>query len=363
MPRHQRVGLLMVLSLLMALTLVACTSGAPSGPAAGTTQNGATTTTPSQAQATAETTDNVQKIGLVLSGPVGVNPFLKAIKDGFERAGKELNLQATVIESRDIPAIEGNLRRLIQESYDLIVCNSFECVDALQKVAPANPDQPFLIVDAIVDAPNVSSAVFREHESAFLVGAEAAMITKAEKVGFVGAMDIPLLHRWSEGYQQGVNYIDDTIGVLIAWTGSFEDVAKAKELAVIQANQGVDFIFPAAAAGMFGVFEAAQEKGFKVVAVDADYREQYPDVVIDSQIKNTDGVTYESVKAFANGQLEPGVKSFGLKENGVALASLSQPNAISDQALGSEVIGRLKEIQDKIISGEIEVNDPLAQQD
>jgi basic membrane protein A len=354
--RRMILGLLL---LLLPLILVACGGGGSTGsaasPAAGTSAAGSAASSARGSGATGK------KVGLVLSGPVGVNPFLKAIKDGIEKAGQELGLQTTVIESRDIPAIEGNLKRLVQERYDLIVCNSFECVDALQKVAPQNPNQRFLIVDATVDAPNVSSAVFREHESAFLAGAEAAMVTKAKKVGFVGAMDIPLLHRWSEGYQQGVNQIDPSIPVQIAWMGSFEDVAKAKELATIQANQGADIIFPAAAAGIFGAFEAAKSKGFKTIAVDVDYREQYPDVVIDSQLKNTDVVTYESVKAFANGALEPGTKSYGLKENGVALASLSKPNAISDQALGPDVIKRLKELQDKIISGEIQVKDPLAQ--
>lgn len=359
MQKHRHAALLIVLALILA----AC-GDTSTNKGTATTGTGASGAGSPAAQSTgaAGNAGKVDKIGLVLSGPVGVNPFLKAIKDGFEKAGNEMGAKTTVVESRDVPAIEGNLRRLVQEGNKLVACNSFECVDHLKKVAGEIPNQRFLIVDAVVDAPNVSSAVFREHESAFLAGAEAAMVSKSKKVGFVGAMDIPLLHRWSDGYKEGVASIDPNVNVQIAWSGSFEDVAKAKELATIQANQGADIIFPPAAAGIFGVFEAAKSKGFKAIGVDVDYREQFPEIVIDSQLKNTDVVTYESVQAFANGKLQPGTKSYGLKENGVALASISKPNQISDKALGPDVIKRLKEIQEKIISGEIKIKDPLAQQ-
>lgn len=240
--------------------LAACGSGSAD---TATTGSAASQTTGASAQAAA--TGSGKKVGLVLNGPIGVNPFLKAIKDGVEKAGTEFGFTPTVIESRDIPAIEANLNRLIKQGNDLVICNSFECVDILAKVAPANPNQRFLIIDATVDAPNVSSAVFREHESAFLVGAEVAQLSKAKNVGFVGAVDIPLLHRWSDGYQAGVNYIDQTVKVQTAWSGSFSDPAKVKELATIQANQGADIIFPAAAAGIFGAFEAAKAKGFSTL--------------------------------------------------------------------------------------------------
>ncbi len=360
MKGHRHTAGLVLPSLLLLLVLVGCGASNTGSPGAGATP-GASNGQTALAGAGATAAVSGKKVGLVLSGPVGVNNFLKAIKDGVEQAGKEAGVKTTVIESRDIPAIEGNLRRLVQEHYDLVACNSFECVDALKKVAPANPSQKFLIIDATVDAPNVSSAVFREHESAFLVGSEVAMVSKAKKVGFVGAQEIPLLHRWSDGYKQGIDYVDKSVDVQVAWTGSFTDIAKAKELAVIEADKGADIIFPAAG-GIVGVFEAAKTKGFKVVGVDTDYREQFPDVCIDSQLKRTDVVMHDSVKAFLNGSLQPGVKSYGLKENGVGLASLSKPNAISDKALGSDVIKRLKEIQDKIISGEIKVKDPLEQQ-
>lgn len=342
-------------------TTTGATAGAASGAtaAAGAGSSGATA---AAGTSEAAATGAGKRVGLVLSGPVGVNPFLKSIKDGVERGGKELGLKTSVIESRDVPSIEGNLKRMIQAGNDLVVCNSFECVDALKKVAPANPKQRFLIVDATVDGPNVSSAVFREHESAFLAGVEAALVTKTKKVGFVGPLDIPFLRRWSEGYKQGVAYIDKSIPVDVAWTGSFEDVAKAKELTSVQADKGDDVIFPAAAAGIFGAFEAAKAKQIKTIGVDVDYRQQFPDVCIDSQLKRTDVVTFNSIKDFTSGALQPGVKSYGLKENGVDLASLAAPNAISDKALGPDVINRLKQVRDKIVSGEIKVQDPLEQQ-
>lgn len=352
MQRHRRLATLLILTLLLTPVLAA--------------HGGASAATNHHALRS-----KVKAIGLVLSGPIGVNPFLQGIKDGVEQAGKALGVKPTVIESSSIPAIEDNLKRLVQQGNDLIVCNSFESVDALTAVAAQYPRQRFLIIDATVTVPNVSSAVFKEYQSAFLAGAEAALVSKTKKVGFVGAEDIPLLHRWSSGYEQGISYVNATakakyaswipVRAQIAWMGSFTDVAKAKELAAIQGAHGADIIFAPAGAGEFGVFEAAKSGGFKVIAVDSDYRAQYPRVVIDSQLKNTAVATAKSIVAFSNGDLPAGAKSYGLKEEGVDLASIYKPDANSNRALGPVVIARLKELRAEIISDKIKVRDPLAQ--
>ena len=50
--------------------------------------------------------------------------------------------------------------------------------DALGQVAGDYPDTDFVIIDMVVDQPNVRSVVFNENEGSYLVGMLAAMASK-----------------------------------------------------------------------------------------------------------------------------------------------------------------------------------------
>ena len=104
----------------------------------------------------------------------------------------------------DDNAFEPMLRALALRDYDLIIGIGFAQKEAIQKVAAQFPKRHFAIVDAQVQAPNVRSLMFQEHEGAYVVGAIAALTSKTGKIGFVGGMDIPLIRRFEMGYTAGV---------------------------------------------------------------------------------------------------------------------------------------------------------------
>lgn len=104
-------------------------------------------------------------------------------------------------------------------------------------MAAENPDRNFAIIDTVVDLPNVRSVTFREQEAAYLMGAAAGLATKTNKVGMVVAMDIPLLKKWTGGFQEGLKATNPNAEFLVNYVGSFSDPAKAKELALLQASK------------------------------------------------------------------------------------------------------------------------------
>ncbi len=60
------------------------------------------------------------------------------------------------------------------------------------------------LVDEESEVANVASIMFKEQEGAFLAGAAAALMTKSDKIGFVGGMDIPVITRFHAGFVAGV---------------------------------------------------------------------------------------------------------------------------------------------------------------
>jgi basic membrane protein A len=299
----------------------------------------------------------------VSTGPIGVNPFLQLIADGLTSGGEEFGVETRVVESSDITVLEDNLRAEIEAGTDLIVVNSFDSIDAVTRLGQEYPDQQWAIVDAAVpDNPNVRGILFKEYEGTFLIGVIFGRLTETNTVGFVGAMDIPLIRRWYVGYEEGVRYVNPDATVLQGWGNSFNDPATSKELALAQLEEGADYIAATAAAGNTGVFEAAQEEGFFTSGVDTDQRVLDPEHIVESMVKRTDVGVYEAVRDLANGEFTGGIVEYGLAENGVGPAFLILDEPELESTLPEELQEEVREIAELIISGEIVVTDYLAQE-
>ncbi|TFE29984.1 BMP family lipoprotein [Cohnella luojiensis] len=322
-------------------------SSAPAG-----TESASASASPSESAA------KPKKIALVTPEPIGVNPFFQLMDEGFKKAGEEFGVEVKTIESTDPASIEQNLRTAAAGDYDLIITSTFQVEDALKKIAPEFPDKSFAVIDTVIDLPNVRSVAFREHEASYLLGAAAALISKSGTVGNVVALDIPLLSKYTSGFDQGAKSVNPDIKVLVNYVGGFTDPAKAKELAILQNSQGADFIAGMSAVGDLGVFEAAGEKGFFASGQDTDNTDGKQ--VILSQLKGTDAVAYETVKDFVSGNFSFGVRDYGLKEGGVGLTFVNKESKSPlNDAIGQENIDKLKKINDDIVAGTIVVKNPL----
>jgi basic membrane protein A and related proteins len=304
--------------------------------------------------------EDKKKIALVLPEKIGVNPFFQQMDEGAKKAAEEFGVELKTIESTDHSAIEENLRVAVAEGYDLIITSSFESEDALKKIATENPEGQFAIIDTVVDLPNVQSVNFREHEAAFLLGAAAGLSTKTDKVGMVVAMDIPLMKKWTVAFEQGLKETNPDAEFLVNYVGSFTDPAKAKELALLQASKGADFVAGASAVGDLGVFEAAKEQGFFTSGQDVDRTEIDPEHVVLSQLKGTDAAAYETIKSFANSNFKSGIVEYGLKEKGVGLTYVTDESKTPlNSFVGQEVIDQVKALHEEIVSGKREIKNPL----
>ncbi len=211
---------------------------------------------------------------------------------------------------------EQAIRRFAQKGADPIVTVGFAQGTALEKVAKEFPETHFVIIDFVVNLPNVESIVFKEHEGSFLVGALAAMASKTGKVGFVGGMDIPLIRRFQCGYEQGVKYEKKDATVFGNMTGTtpsaWNDPTKGGELAKSQFEQGADVVFAAAGATSLGVYQAAKDSGKLAIGVDSNQNYLHPGTMLTSMTKRVDVAVHGAVTGWKGG-----VSELGLKEAGV----------------------------------------------
>jgi basic membrane protein A len=298
------------------------------------------------------------RVGLVLDkGGRDDKSFNAAAYKGVMQIKQELKAFVKYVEATDDNAFEPHLRAFAQKGFDLILAIGVSQLDAVKKVARKFPDSHFVIVDGEIDAPNVQSLLFEEHQGAYLVGAIAALMSKTGKVGFIGGMDIPLIRRFELGYSSGAKGINPKIKVFSNFVGvtgdAWNNPTKEKELAVSQYESGVDIIFSAAGASGAGLFDAAEEKKKFAIGVDSNQNWVKPGYVLTSMVKRVDEAVVATCKEAADGKFTSGTRKYGFESKGIDYAV----DSYNDQLLPANIREKAEAIKVDIISGKIKVPD------
>lgn len=318
------------------------------------------------------------RVGLVTdTGGIDDKSFNQGTWEGIVRFAEDNNLCQTgdnaaikYLQSAQDADYIPNLSTFADEAMDLIVAPGFLFVSSMTEIAASYPEQKMLIIDDLVDAPNVASAVFAANEGSFLVGVSAGLTAKAAGesiVGFIGGMEFPLIEAFEAGFTAGVYAAYPEATVLSEYTGSFVDAAVGQTLAAKQYDAGAYIIFHAAGAsgnGMINEAKARAEAGETVWAIGVD-KDQYDDgiitngssVMLTSMMKRVDVAAYTAAQMVMDGTFVGGTENaltFNLANGGVGLPE-ENPN------LSAEVIAEVAVYAEKVVSGEIVVPTTMAE--
>lgn len=305
------------------------------------------------------------KVGLAYDvGGRGDGSFNDAAAAGLDKAKTDYGVQgkeATATSGEPESAREERLSQLIDAGYTNIVAVGFAYAKAVGKVAKANPDVKFSIIDdASADSKgnNVEQITFAENEGSFLVGAAAALKTKTNTVGFIGGVETPLIKKFEAGFIAGVKAANPKVQVKVQYLtqvpdfSGFNSVDKGKAAAEGMYQGGADIIYHAAGGSGGGVFQAAKAAGKLAIGVDSDQAnlKQYAavkDVIMTSMIKKVDVAVFDYITSIKDGKFQAGNKVFDLKAGGIDYSTTG--GKIDD------IKAKLDDYKAKIIAGEIKV--------
>lgn len=287
------------------------------------------------------------------------NAFNQAAHKGAEEFSKGTGTRYQDFEPNDESQYELALRKFASKGCDLIVVMGTPFAPALKKAAPDFPDTKFVIIDSVVDGPNVQSVIFKEHQGAFLVGMVAALKSRTGKIGFVGGMDVPLIRKFALGYAEGARYVNGKIVIFEDMTGTTSDAwgdpDKAGELARAQFARGADVVFAAAGGSSMGVLQAAADMKKFAIGVDSNQDCIHPGSVLTSMVKRVDLAVLQTMRDARNGDWKPGVKVLGLAEGGVDYAL----DKYNETLISPEMRARVDQARADIVSGRLKVTDYL----
>jgi basic membrane protein A len=294
------------------------------------------------------------KAGVVTDiGGLNDRSFNFLANKGLEDAESKLGTQGRVLISKSNGDYVPNLSTLAQQQYELVVGVGFLMADATNTVAGKFPSVNFAIVDfpasGLKDKPkNVQGLLFKEQEAGYLAGYLAALWAKdngAKVISTVGGQKIPPVDHYIAGYQAGAKAAFPGIQTLNDYSQDFVDQAKCKEIALNQIAQGSKVVFQVAGQCGLGALDAAKEKGAQGIGVDAD-QAYLGDHILTSALKKVDVAVFDAIKRSTDGKFAGGTDVIAtVKNGGVGLGKIGPA--------GEKYAGQVKEVQDKIASGEI----------
>ena len=373
----KRRGALVTLLLAFALIAAACGSSDDTTTTTAAAAQETTTTAGETTETTeAETTTTAEAmigegitIGMAYDiGGRGDQSFNDSAAAGLDKAVADYGIDSQELEpTAGGENREENLRLLAEAGYPLNFAIGFAFADGVIATAPDFPDVGFGIIDSVVDMPNVASMVFAEHEGSALVGAAAALKSETGKIGFIGGVNVGLIHKFEAGYRFGAETINPDIEILVQYLteppdfAGFNDPAAGNVAANAMYEQGADVVYHAAGGSGAGLFTAAKETseatGTKVWAIGTDsdqYNTAGEDVqeyILTSMIKRVDVAIYTTITNFLNDGNQSGVLVFDLAADGVGYSTTG--------GFVDDIVPQLDDIRAGIINGTLVVPEVL----
>ena len=253
---------------------------------------------------------------------------------------------------------EADFRSYAMDGYRLIFGHGYEYQDAAIAVAQDYPDIIFITSAGASGAvrENVAPIVFRLEQATYLLGMIAGMMTETGKIGMVGGQELPSGNSVFMAFEGGVKSINPDAVLQRDYVGDWENIAKGREIANTQIDEGVDFIFHNANEAGLGVFEAvvlAQDAGKTVYSFGAN-RDQSaisPQAVLANAVI-TPRAYLQLATAVKAGTFESKLHIFTMTTDG-AIALTYNPE-LKDQ-VPQEVQQKIEEARQQILAGTLEV--------
>ncbi len=356
--------LALALSLTLAFSLTACGGGGTSS-SGSAPESGSSTSSESEG----EKSFAGVKILHLISNTRGDGGNHDAAAAAVEKMRDEYGAEIKIVEmgnsAADVPKYLPTTLDACEEGWDYIVCGTAQMVEPVMEASNEFPDQKFIVYDAEIvresedQYPNVYSCLFKQNEASFLAGAMAAQMSDTGKIGFIGGMEIPAINDFLVGYIDGARYINPDIEVYSAFVGSWNDVAKCKEIANTQYQQGASLVFPAAGQAYPGAFEAGLAAQKMYLGCDVDrsisYKETNPEICeyMPTSVLKFVGNSIEGafLRIMEGENIFGKHETVGIAENCVGLAE----NEYYEKLVPEEVRTKLDEIKADIVSGKIVV--------
>lgn len=286
------------------------------------------------------------KVALCVTGPINDGGWCQVAYESLQRAEELYGIEITYTENLEAPDMEAALTDYASQGYDLICSLGFQFGDPAVTVSKKYPDKKFIVFEGAVEGENLQSCMLANEQSRYCLGYLAALITETGTVGIVGATESASIIKSVEAFKLGAKDANPNVKVLSAYTGSFSDVALAKEAAMAMIDQNADVIGHCANTSGTGVIKACEERGIRAFGATQDQNALAPNTVVTGDVQSFGDVLLLSVKDVLDGKFKGGIVSYGFPEGIMSLAPFHSFEDKIPQKVKDEINKVMQEITD-----------------
>jgi basic membrane protein A and related proteins len=272
------------------------------------------TNSPTASEASPAAGGTKLKAAIVLPGIITDKAWNQAGYEGIKVAEEKLGLETAYVEKVEqadqVEAISDFARR----GFNLVFAHGGQFDAAIQQVAAQFPDTKFVGVNGAASGSNIASLRIDHMQASYICGIIGASLTKSNKMAYLAGQQFQATEEELRGFDLGAKSVKPDIQVASAFTGDWNDAAKAKEAVEALMSSGADVIFQWLDNASPTVLQAAQERGVFTFGNTADQLDVAPKSVLTSAVKRIDlAIAYMAELASKN-ELQGQVYTLGLDQ-------------------------------------------------
>lgn len=290
------------------------------------------------------------KVALLTPGPVSDAGWSAMAYDGLKAIERDMGAEINNQEAKDTQ-IKDAMRSYAQKGYRLVFGHGFEYNEPAIEVAKDFPNTIFVSSSGGQTADNVGAFRFYLEQGFYLAGYMAGLSSKSGKVAMIGGDDVPSIRSTFKAFKAGAEAAKPGITVIEVFTGSGQDIAKAKQATLGAISEGADFVIHQANAAAQGVFDACKEKGVWAFGANLNQNDNPSGVVVASATIVAGPAFLNLAKSVKDGSFKGGIALMGMDQG--AIDFVVNP-ALADK-LALEVTAVVEQVRAKILSGELTV--------
>jgi len=237
---------------------------------------------PSATEAPAE---EKTKVAVLFPGVVTDQSWNQFGYEGLVRAEKECGVEIGYSEDVTQDEQAETIRSYVAEGYDMIIGHGGEYEEAIITVAKEYPDIQFGVSDGNNGGPsNVAVFFLSTNQRSYVAGVLAGLMTKTNHVAYVFGEIFPSSRIAAGTFEEGVKTSGKDVEVAVVATGSWSDVAMARETGLALIDDGVDVLYHLLDAADAGLISAAEDRGVMAIGLYRDSSPLGPNAVIASTL-------------------------------------------------------------------------------
>lgn len=270
-----------------------------------------------------ETMAGSTKVGVILNGYKSDRNWSQSHFEGLEKAAEGLNLEITYKENVNTYIIEGLIDELINDGCEIIIANSFEFGEAVEKAAVKYPEIYFFHATGVGEAKNLTSYFGRMYQIRYLTGIVAGLQTKTNEIGYVASFPISEVNRGINAFTLGVRSVNPDAKVYVRFTDSWTDDAGTKEATEkLLDSHNIDLL--AMHTDSLEPLEIAEEKGVLSIGYNVDNSKDYPNTFLTAAVWDWSGFYETNILRCIQGKFEGYHYWEGIETGMVSMAPLTE---------------------------------------